>query len=97
MPAYVSLCRWTTQGAHNIKESPARLDAAKKGFAADGVKLLHFFMMTGTHDMRHHLSEAPNDEAPAKAILTQISRGGITTQTSRAFTEDEYRAIIGSL
>jgi uncharacterized protein with GYD domain len=96
MPTYVSLCRWTTQGAHNIKESPARLDAAKKGFAADGVKLLHFFMTTGTHDMVI-ISEAPNDEVLAKAILTQISKGGITTQTSRAFTEDEYRKIIGSL
>jgi len=96
MPTYVSLCRWTIQGAHNIKESPARLDAAKKGFAADGVKILHFFMTTGTHDMVI-ISEAPNDEVLAKAMLTQISKGGITTQTSRAFTEDEYRAIIGSL
>jgi uncharacterized protein with GYD domain len=96
MPTYVSLCRWTIQGAHNIKESPARLDAAKKGFAADGVKILHFFMTTGTHDMVI-ISEAPNDEVLAKAMLTQISKGGITTQTSRAFTEDEYRAIIGGL
>jgi hypothetical protein len=30
-------------------------------------------------------------------MLTQISKGGITTQTSRAFTEAEYRAILGSL
>ena len=41
--------------------------------------------------------EAPNDEVLARAILTQVSKGGLTTQTSRAFTEDEYRAIIGSL
>jgi len=79
-----------------MKESPARLDAAKKAFAADGVKILHFFMTTGTHDMVI-ISEAPNDEVLAKALLTQISKGGITTQTSRAFTEDEYRAIMGKL
>ena len=79
-----------------MKESPSRLDAARKGFAADGVKILHFYMTTGAHDMVI-ISEAPNDEAMAKAILTQISKGGITTQTSRAFTEDEYRAILGSL
>jgi hypothetical protein len=30
-------------------------------------------------------------------MLKTISQGGITTQTSRAFTEDEYRAIVGSL
>ena len=96
MPTYVTLARWTTQGAHSVKESPSRLDAARKAFAADGIKILGFYMVTGTHDLVI-ISEAPNDEAMAKAMLTQISKGGITTQTSRAFTEDEYRNIIGSL
>lgn len=96
MPTYISLCRWTLQGAQSIKESPARLDAAKKAFAADGVKLLQFYMVTGTHDMVI-ISEAPNDEAMAKAMLSTMSKGGITTQTSRAFTEDEYRAIMKKL
>ena len=96
MPTYMSLCRWTQQGAQTIKESPARLDAGKKAFAAEGVKILHFYMITGSHDMLI-ISEAPNDEVMAKAMLTTISMGGITTQTSRAFTEDEYRKIIKSL
>ncbi len=96
MPTYVTLARWTTQGAHSVKESPARLDAAKKAFAADGVKILGFYMVTGAHDLVI-ISEAPNDEVMAKTMLTQISKGGITTQTSRAFTEDEYRKIVGSL
>ena len=96
MPTYISLCRWTQQGAQHIKESPARLDAAKKGFAKDGVKLLNFYLTTGTHDFVI-ISEAPNDEAMAKAMLTAISAGNITSQTSRAFTEDEYRAIFKGL
>jgi uncharacterized protein with GYD domain len=33
----------------------------------------------------------------AKAVLALVSAGNITTQTSRAFTEDEYRKIIGGL
>jgi uncharacterized protein with GYD domain len=33
----------------------------------------------------------------AKAMLTTMSMGGITTQTSRAFTEDEYRSIIKAI
>ena len=96
MPTYISLCRWTLQGAQTIKESPARLDAARKAFAADGIKILSFYLTTGTHDFVI-ISEAPNDDAMAKAMLSTISRGGITTQTSRAFTEDEYRALIKSL
>jgi uncharacterized protein with GYD domain len=96
MPTYISLCRWTTQGAQAIKESPARLDAAKKALMADGVKLLQFYMVTGSHDIVI-ISEAPNDEVMAKSMLRTLSQGGITTQTSRAFTEDEYRKIIKSL
>jgi uncharacterized protein with GYD domain len=96
MPTYISLCRWTQQGAQTIKESPARLDAAKKALTADGIKLLNFYMVTGTHDIVI-ISEAPNDEAMAKSMLRTLSQGGITTQTSRAFTEDEYRKIIARL
>jgi uncharacterized protein with GYD domain len=96
MPTYISLCRWTLQGAQTIKESPTRLEAAKKALAANGVKLLNFYMTTGSHDMVI-ICEAPNDEAMAKSMLSTISKGGITTQTSRAFTEDEYRAILKSL
>jgi uncharacterized protein with GYD domain len=96
MPTYMSLCRWTTQGAQTIKDSPARLDAAKKAFAVDRIKILHFYMITGSHDMLI-ITEAPTDEAMAKAMLTVVAKGGITTQTSRAFTEEEYRKIITSI
>jgi uncharacterized protein with GYD domain len=96
MPTYISLCRWTVQGATTVKESPARLDAAKKAFAEAGIKVLSFYLTTGTHDMVL-ITEAPNDEVLAKAMLSTISKGTITTQTSRAFTEDEYRKLIGSL
>ena len=96
MPTYISLCRWTSQGAQALKESPKRLDAAKKDFAAAGVKILNFYMTTGTHDMVI-ITEAPSDDVLAKAMLSTISKGSITTQTSRAFTEDEYRKLIGSL
>ena len=33
----------------------------------------------------------------AQVMLSTISKGGITTQTSRAFTEDEYKALIKGL
>jgi uncharacterized protein with GYD domain len=96
LPTYISLCRWTQQGVSTIKESPARLDAAKKSFAKDGVKIVNFYLVTGSHDMVI-ISEASNDEVMAKAMLSTMSKGGITTQTSRAFTEVEYRALIKSL
>lgn len=96
MPTYISLCRWTQQGAQAVKDSPSRLEAARKSFAADGVKILHFFLTTGNHDMLV-ITEAPSDDVMAQVMLSTISKGGITTETSRAFTEDEYRALIKGL
>lgn len=93
MPTYISLCRWTQQGAQTVKESPARLDAAKKAFTKEGVKLVNFYMVLGSHDFVV-IAEAPSDEVMARTMLKTISKGAITTQTSRAFTEEEYRKIL---
>jgi hypothetical protein len=43
MATYVSLLRYTDQGIRTIKESPARLDAAKKAFQSMGAELKQFF------------------------------------------------------
>ena len=43
------------------------------------------------------VSEFPNDEASAKFMLATGAAGNVTTQTMKAFTEDEYRKIIASL
>jgi uncharacterized protein with GYD domain len=41
--------------------------------------------------------DAPDDVTLAKAILGSTSQGNITSETCRAFTEDEYKKIIGGL
>jgi uncharacterized protein with GYD domain len=96
MPTYITLMRWTSQGAKSVKESPARLDAARKAFKAAGVTLKDFYMVTGRYDMVI-ISEAPDDVALAKATLSVASHGNVQTETLRAVTEKEYRGIIGSL
>lgn len=96
MPTYITLMRWTSQGAKTIKDSPSRLDAARKAFQAVGVTLKDFYMVTGRYDMVL-ISEAADDVAFAKATLTVASHGNVQTETLRAFTEKEYRNIVGSL
>lgn len=96
MPTYISLLKWTPQGIQNVKQSPSRLEAARKGFEAAGVRMKEFFMVTGQYDMVA-IMEAEDDIAAAKAMLSTASQGNITTETCRAFTEDEYRKIIGAL
>jgi len=96
MPAYISLCQWTQKGIESVKESPARLEIAKKAFIAAGGKLTGFYMTLGRYDFVT-LSEFPDDASAAKAVLTLAQSGNIRTETLKAFTEAEYKKILGEL
>ena len=96
MPHYVSLLRYTPQGIAKIKESPARLDAARKAAQAVGGKLQSWHLTMGKYDAVI-IAEFPDDEACAKFMLSVGALGNISTQTMKAFNEEEYRKIVGSL
>ena len=97
MPTYIAMLKWTSQGVENLKQSsPARLDAARKSFEAVGIKMKDFYMTMGQHDIVTIL-EAPDDTTLARAMLGLLAKGATTTETCRAFTEDEYRKILAGL
>jgi uncharacterized protein with GYD domain len=96
MPTYISLIQYTQQGLQKIKESPSRLDAAKKAYEQAGGKLKDVYLIMGEYDIVV-VAELPNDDAAAKLALTLGAMGNIRTRTSRAFTEAEYRKLIQSL
>jgi uncharacterized protein with GYD domain len=96
MPTYLALAHWTKEGVEKIKESPSRLDAAKKAFASSGLKVKDFYMLLGRYDFAL-IVEAKDDAALARAFLTVAAQGSVRTETLRAFTEDEYRKIISGL
>lgn len=96
MGHYVTLIRYTQQGAAKIKESPTRLDAAKKATEAAGGKIHAWYLTMGKYDAVL-ISEFPNDAASAKFMLSTGSMGNVTTQTMKAFTEAEYRKLVASL
>lgn len=96
MPTYITLLRWTQKGAENVKQSPARLDAAKKAFEAAGGRMTQFYLVMGQYDMVA-ISEAPDDETAAKMSLGVAASGSVQTETLRAFSEAEYRKIMAAL
>ena len=96
MPTYIALLKWTNQGITNVKDSAKRLDAARETFAKMGVKLTDAYLTMGRYDLVT-VMEAPDDETYAKATLSLGAKGSVSTETLKAFTEDEYRRIIGSL
>jgi uncharacterized protein with GYD domain len=96
MPTYIALLKWTGQGIGNVKDSPSRLDAGRKAFKKMGVKIKDTYLTMGRYDLVC-LVEAPDDESYATAMLTLGSQGNIQTETLKAFTEDQYRKICGSV
>jgi uncharacterized protein with GYD domain len=96
MPTYVTLVRFTDQGIRNIKESPARLEAAKKAFQAAGGEIKAFYLALGRYDC-FLVAEGPNDEAATKVALSLGSQGNVRTETMRVFNEAEYRKLISGL
>lgn len=96
MPHFVTLVRYTQQGIAKIKESPKRLDAAKKAAEKAGGKIHDWYMTLGKYDIVL-ISEFPTDEAGAQFMLSVCALGNVTTQTLKAFTEAEYRKIISGL
>lgn len=96
MATYITLVSYTQKGIENIKESPARLDAARKALKDMGGEMKQFYLVQGRYDIVVVI-EAPDDETVSKWALAVGSKGAVRTETFRAFTEDEYRNIIAAL
>ncbi len=96
MATYIILINYTDQGIRNIKDSPKRLDAAKKMLKSLGGEIKDFYLTMGGYDIAI-VAEAPNDEVIAKFTLASGSLGNVRTTTLKAFPEPEYRKIIAAL
>jgi uncharacterized protein with GYD domain len=96
MSTYIVMSKFTQQGVTKIKESPARIDAARKTGKTMGVDLKAWYLAMGRYDVVT-IWEAPDDETLAKVVMTIGSLGNVTTETMRVFTEDQFRSIVAAL
>jgi uncharacterized protein with GYD domain len=96
MTTYIMLANWTDQGARNVKESPRRLDMAKKALQEMDGEFKSFFMTMGDYDLVA-VYEAPDDAVAARFTLQLGMLGNVRTRTLKAFPEAAYREIIASL
>jgi len=93
MPTYVSLIHWTDQGIKNYKDAPRRTEDSAKLIESLGGRLREIFVTVGEYDIVA-VTEFPDDETAAAALLRLGSVGNIRTNTMRAFTVDELGTII---
>jgi uncharacterized protein with GYD domain len=96
MPTYLIQSQWTDQGIRNVKESAKRLDLGKKKLKEMGGEIKAFYLTTGPYDM-FAVVDVPNDAILAAHLLWLGSQGNLRTQTVKAFTEEEFRTIVGGL
>ena len=96
MAKYITLLNWTDQGIRNVKDSPKRVDSVRALAKKNGCEMQDLYMTIGAYDMVA-IVEAPNDEAAAKLMLTIGSAGNVRSTTLKAFPEDAFRKIVGSL
>lgn len=96
MTMYIMLINWTEQGVKNVRESPKRLDAAKKVLGDMGGSFKDFYLTMGEHDMVA-VCEAPDDAVIARFCLTLGQGGNVRTKTLKAFPEKAYRELIATL
>src|SRR6516165_710809 len=76
MPTYMSLINFTDQGIRNIKESPKRLDSAKKALQKLGGELKAFYLTQGHYD-GVLIFEVPTEAALTQFLLTTGAAGNV--------------------
>jgi uncharacterized protein with GYD domain len=96
MPTYISVMNFTDKGIQAVRDSPRRLDAAKKALEDMGGRFRDFFLTMGAYDLVL-IYEAPDDAVSARFQLLLGAQGNVRTTTMKAFPEPAYREIIASL
>jgi len=96
VPTYIMLANWTEQGAQKVKDSPRRLETAKKALFDMGGEFKAFYMTMGDYDLVA-IYEAPDDAISARFTLMLGMLGNVRSTTLKAFPEAAYREIVASL
>jgi len=96
MANYVILMKLTDQGAKTIKDAPGRIETGIKAFEKMGGKVIGFYVVMGEYDYVA-VGEAPSDEVATTFALGLAALGNVKTTTLRAYTKEEFAAMVKKL
>ena len=94
MIRYLTLIRFTEQGAKNLSKSPARAAAFRDAAAKAGVKVEIQYWTTGAYDGVLIFS-AENETNALRCLSALAVAGNVRTETCRAFDANEFQTIAG--
>ncbi len=95
MPTYVSLMKWTAEGVRSAAQWRKRVQNAKRIAKRHKGSIKETYLTIGRYDVVS-IIEAPDDAALARIILAAAQAGTISTETLRAFPEEEALRIVES-
>jgi uncharacterized protein with GYD domain len=97
MATYMILFSFTEKGIKEIKDSPARVTAAKEIISKMGGEFRAFYAILGSQYDTMFILDAPNDEKLGGMVLAIARLGYVRTETHRLLNDDEYGKIVSSL
>ena len=97
MSGYVVLYRYTQKGLADLKGDVERSRLRREAAEKRGFRVIGIWYTMGQYDCVA-VVEAPDDQAMAAGLLAGgAAQGYYTTQTMRAFSEEEFAAIVSKL
>ncbi|MBI4664124.1 MAG: GYD domain-containing protein, partial [Verrucomicrobia bacterium] len=93
MATYITLIRFTEQGAKNFQKSPNRAAAFEAAAEKVGAKVRVVYWTLGEYDGAI-IFDSPDEETATSLMLALGSLGNVHTTTLRAFSAPEMNAII---
>ena len=96
MATYVILMNFTEQGMKTVKESPARVKGMYQTVEAAGGKILAVYATMGSYDLVA-IAEGPNDQVAMGVLLGMGMAGNVRTTTLKAFSMEEFGALVQRL
>jgi len=93
MPAFIVLGKFTQKGIENMKDSPERLEAARKATKSAGGEVKEFYFTMGRYDFVA-VCEAPSVESMMKALFAVSGAGAARTETLPATPADKATDIL---
>jgi uncharacterized protein with GYD domain len=96
MATFAILIKLTDQGAAGIKDAPERMRQAFESMTALGATVKDFYVTMGEYDYVG-IGEGPDDETAMAACAALAASGNVRTTSMRAFTPQEFGAIVARL
>lgn len=96
MPTYVTLLNYTEQGISTVESSPNRIERARELVEELGGEFQAFYLTFGQYD-GVAIIDFPDDETAARYALTVGRAGNASTETLKAFTEEEFSEIVADI